>query len=315
MTKQDTNSFYHTSCHTDLAVEMKEELERKQKLTGIEVVTKHHRYHGIKETHIEITDSRGEAALGKPQGHYITLEMGKGSKRGVKNKLSQIVSEVLTDYLKDVKHILFVGLGNRQVTPDALGPQVMEQLKITRHLKKFGLETEGKAKMLSALAPGVMAQTGMETVEAVRGVVREIHPDAVIVVDALAARSSDRLNRTIQLCDTGICPGAGVGNNRQEMNQETLGVKVIAVGVPTVIAVPTIICDAMEQMLFLLGAKNADKQIEELNEEEQFQLASELVEPYFTDMFVTPKNIDEEIQLMSECIAQGINAYIEGENA
>ncbi|MBO4997979.1 MAG: GPR endopeptidase [Lachnospira sp.] len=313
--KQDVKSFYHTSCHTDLAVEMKEEVERKQKLTGIEVITKNHRYHGIKETRIEITDSRGEAALGKPCGHYITLEMGKGSKRGVKNKLSQIVSEVLNDYLKDAKHILFVGLGNRQVTPDALGPEVMEQLTVTRHLKKFGLETQQDVKMLSALAPGVMAQTGMETVEAVRGVVREIHPDAIIVVDALAARSSERLNRTIQLCDTGICPGAGVGNNRQEMNEETLGVKVIAVGVPTVIAVPTIICDAMEQMLSLLGAKNADKQLEELDEEEQFQLASELVEPYFTDMFVTPKNIDEEIQLMSECIAQGINAYIEGEDA
>ena len=166
--KQDVKSFYHTSCHTDLAVEMKEEVERKQKLTGIEVITKNHRYHGIKETRIEITDSRGEAALGKPCGHYITLEMGKGSKRGVKNKLSQIVSEVLNDYLKDAKHILFVGLGNRQVTPDALGPEVMEQLTVTRHLKKFGLETQQDVKMLSALAPGVMAQTGMETVEAVR---------------------------------------------------------------------------------------------------------------------------------------------------
>ncbi|MDD5948219.1 MAG: GPR endopeptidase [Lachnospiraceae bacterium] len=304
--------FYQNSCHTDLAVEMKEEVEQKQELTGVEVSTKKHAYHGITETRIRIVDERGEAALGKPVGNYVTLEVEKLYRDSVQKRIARIICDVIAQLSQGAQNILVAGLGNRSVTPDAIGPKVMEHLQITRHLFECGYVKSDalNMKVVSAIAPGVMAQTGMETVEILRGIIEKTHPQAVIVVDALAARSSNRLNRTIQLCDTGISPGAGVGNNRQKMNEETLGVKVVAIGVPTVIAVPTIISDAMQQLLLLLGADHAGKLVEELSYEEQYQLAEELVKPYFTDMFVTPKNIDEEILMMSQCIAQGINAYI-----
>lgn len=304
--------FYQNSCHTDLAVEMKEEVEQKQELMGVEVSTKKHSYYGITETRIQIVDERGEAALGKPVGNYVTLEVEKLYREPVQKKIAKIICEVIDHLSQSAQNILVAGLGNRSVTPDAIGPAVIEHLQITRHLFQCGYVKSDalNMKVVSAIAPGVMAQTGMETVEVLQGIIEKTHPQVVVVVDALAARSSNRLNRTIQLCDTGISPGAGVGNNRQKMNEETLGVKVIAIGVPTVIAVPTIISDAMQQLLFLLGAEHAGKLVEELSYDEQYQLAEELVKPYFTDMFVTPKNIDEEVMMMSECIAQGINAYI-----
>jgi spore protease len=244
-------------------------------------------------------------------GQYVTLEMHKLYEPCVQHKLAEILKDVLDTLCPKAQHLLMVGLGNRSVTPDAVGPMVIEQLDVTRHLYEHGLlNAKGTCKNVAAIAPGVMAQTGMETVEIVKGLVSQLSPDVVIVIDALAARSSNRLNRTIQLCDTGIHPGAGVGNNRQRMDAHTLGVKVVAIGVPTVIAVPTIISDAMQQLLCLLGEQHAGKLVEELSYEEQYRLAEELVKPYFSDMFVTPKNIDEEMETVSACIAKGLNAYI-----
>ena len=277
--KQQSDKVYTFSCHTDLAVELKEEMEKRQELTGVDVLTRSYRYHGIEETHIEIKNEEGADLIGKPVGHYVTLEMKHGRKKTVENKLAQIIADVLSRYGKEADNLLVVGLGNHQVTPDALGPQVLDKLAVTRHLIRYGYSKNPHQKKVSALCPGVMAQTGM--------------------------------NRTIQLCDTGISPGAGVGNNRQEMNEQTLGVKVIAIGVPTVIAVPTILCDALAE--YRNQQKNADKEtFRDLTWEEQFALARNLMEPYFTDLFVTPKNIDEEIAQMSSCIARGINAYTGG---
>ena len=185
-----------------------------------------------------------------------------------------------------------VGLGNRNVTPDALGPLVMDNLKITRHLfKEFGLTEEGK-NQVSALVPGVMAQTGMETLEIIRGVVDETRPDMVIVVDALAARSIKRLNRTIQISDAGIHPGSGVGNHRCRLNHETLGVPVIAIGVPTVVDAATIVYDAIGQT--------------EL-EEDQVQDLREQMAPGLNTMFVTPKDIDETVKKVSYTISEALN--------
>lgn len=329
---------YPKSCHTDLAVEMKEDMEQQSELEGVQVLTKKHKYHGIVQTQIEIVDACGERLLGKPVGHYITLETKALTKDTVQHKLSEILCEQISRLAGDVSHILVAGLGNRKVTPDAIGPKVMDELLVTRHLfieqiqegnsekesakvpdlqscEKENKKPKKQMKMVSAIAPGVMGQTGMETVEIIKAVVQQTKPDLVIVIDALAARSSGRLNRTIQICDTGIHPGAGVGNNRQEISEESVGVKVIAIGVPTVIAVPTIISDAMEAMLFHLHKETEGKLFRECNYEEQYALASELVRPYFSDMFVTPKNIDEEVERISSCIALGINQYITGDLA
>ena len=301
---------YPASCHTDLAVEMKEDMEQQSELEGVNVSTQKHRYHGIVETVITIVDEKGERLLGRPVGNYITLETKALTKETVQNKLSEIICEQLVRLSGDAKCILVAGLGNRNVTPDAIGPMVMEELMVTRHLYAEQEQSQVPIKIVSAIAPGVMGQTGIETVEILKGLVKQVQPDVVIVIDALAARSSNRLNRTVQICDTGIRPGAGVGNNRQEISKESLGVKVIAIGVPTVIAVPTIIIDAMQNLLFHLHQDKEGEILKEFDYEEQYELASELVRPYFSDMFVTPKNIDEEVQRISDCIADGINRYI-----
>lgn len=353
----------HENCRTDLALELREQMQDSL-IDGIKVYTKQFEIDGLEETRIHIVNEYGASMMGKPEGMYVTLEMTENAFRDGKKQIEEAIVDILKDLIaSEVKQILVVGLGNRDVTPDALGPVVVEHLQVTRHLDRCGIEKQ--AVLLSAIAPGVMAQTGMETVEIIKGIVKETTPDVVIVIDALAARQSKRLNRTIQFCDTGIAPGAGVGNNRAKMDKESLGVDVIAIGVPTVIAVPTIICDAMQHFLCLLeaeerknaverevaGKKRAEReaagkrkaddmnncgmncegktdgyekqedcekfsslssQVAKLSQQEQYQLAQELVQPYFTDLFVTPKNIDEEMYRMSLCIAQGINAYIEG---
>ena len=157
---------------------------------------------------------------------------------------------------KEEVSVLVVGLGNRAVTPDSLGPRVADNLSITRHiLKEYGKFAFGKegVNSVSSIVPGVMAQTGMESMEIVAGVVKETKPDFVIAVDALAARNTKRLNRTIQVTDTGINPGSGVGNHRHGLNEKSLGVPVIAIGIPTVVDAATIVNDTMSSLLTALS--------------------------------------------------------------
>ena len=197
---------------------------------------------------------------------------------------------------------MVLGLGNREVTPDALGPWVVDNLFITRHLiKEYGEEFQKKNRLrcVSALAPGVMAQTGMEAMEIIRGVMKETKPSAVLAIDALAARSVKRLNTTIQITDTGISPGAGIGNNRKALNEESLGIKVVALGVPSVVDATTIVRDSMESMLNSQG----------FSKEEVMSFLSEVTEHQSVhNMFVTPKNIDESMKSMSYTISEAINS-------
>jgi spore protease len=196
------------------------------------------------------------------------------------------------------KKILIAGLGNRKVTPDALGPNVIDHLFITGHLQKEGYY-KGE-KDIRGITPGVMAQTGMETSEILKGIIEQTGVEVLIAIDALSARSSNRLNSTIQISDTGIQPGAGIGNHRKGINQETMGIPVIAIGVPTVISIATILYDAMEP--FVLQ--------EMITEQEQHQLAHEMLDDTFSKMFVTPKNVDEAVQRISFTVSEGINAWI-----
>ncbi len=219
--------------------------------------------------------------------------------------MSESLYQSLKRMLKGKTKILVAGLGNRAVTPDALGPMVIDNLYVTRHLIREDILF--CAYEISAVAPGVMAQTGMESQEILKGVVAQVKPEVLLVIDALAAGTSNRLNKTIQLADTGIAPGSGVGNHRKAINYESMGVPVIAIGVPTVISVPAIVDDAMDVMLDAFGKNGTREAMETFTEQERYQLACEMVEPYLANMFVTPKNIDEAIKRISFTISEAIN--------
>ena len=299
--------------HTDLALEARESvLGEAEGIPGIRIEEAFHQKSGVKVTKVEITDERGEEAIGKPMGIYITLEAeqmaapDEGSHREISEELSFYIKELLESF-GDPRAILAVGLGNHEVTSDSLGPRVLDNLKITRHLYESRRE---QGILISGIIPGVMAQTGMETAEIVRGIVRETKPDAVVVIDALAARSVSRLAATIQLSNTGIQPGSGVGNHRNSLTLESHGVPVIAIGVPTVVAAAAIVydtVDALAELLEAAGASFAADAVEGMRMEERYQMVRELIEPRFGPMFVTPGNIDEKIKLLSYTISEGIN--------
>ena len=242
-------------------------------------------------TKVTIETENGAKSIGKPIGTYVTLEAPDMvlPEEGTHREISEVLAEQLKLLLKEWgESVLVVGLGNREVTPDALGPNVIGNLYITRHiLREYGQYAfpEKKVASISGIVPGVMAQTGMETLEIVKGIIQEIKPQLVVAVDALAARSVKRLGRTIQLSDTGINPGSGVGNHRKGLNEETLGVPVIAIGVPTVVDAATIVYDACQDV---------DK-----------------IPNGIAGMFVTPKNIDETVKSLSYTISEALNMVFE----
>ena len=220
---------------------------------------------------------------------------------------------------RDRYSVLVVGLGNREVTPDALGPYVVDQLNITRHIVqeygKYAIEEEN-GRSVSAVVPGVMAQTGMETAEIIKGIVQETSPDLIMVIDALAARSTKRLNRTIQISDAGIHPGAGVGNHRSAITKDTMGIPVIAIGVPTVVDAATIVNDTMENFIAALETSDSLRGVgvvlQGYNSAEKYELVKELISPHLNGMFVTPKDIDETIRRISYTISEALNILFSG---
>ena len=290
--------------HTDLALEDKERFESDQvEISGVSVEEFLHEEEEIKVTEVKIQTENGAKIMRKPIGTYITMEMQSMTTADDESK--NIIAKVLSQYMKKVLPIdkeeyvaLVVGLGNREVTPDALGPRTVENLNVTRHIvKEYGPYALGdeKVQMVCALAPGVMAQTGMESFEIIKGIVDSAEIDVVFVVDALAARNTKRLNRTIQIADTGIHPGSGVGNHRNEISKETLGMPVIAIGVPTVVDAATIVRDTMEHI------------VENLEPADKYEIMQDLIAPHLYGMFVTPKDIDEAIEEISRIIADGFN--------
>lgn len=253
--------------HTDLALETKEKFEEDNvEIRGVEIQEDYDEEKDIRTTVVKIKTENGAKSMGRPQGVYITLEAPNMSvpdedyHREISRELSRHLKALLPK--KEDMKVLVVGLGNRDITPDALGPDVVANLRITRHIiNEYGAQGMGEEHVhsVSGLAPGVMAQTGMETMEIIRGVIEETRPDIIVAIDALAARSLRRLNRTIQITDTGINPGSGVGNHRTGLNRETLGVRVIGIGVPTVVDGATIVHDAMSHLLDAL--EEAEKRI------------------------------------------------------
>lgn len=288
---------------TDLAVESKEKFEKNNvEIEGVIIKENYNEEKDLRTTVVVIETDRGAKAMEKPKGTYITMEApnmavpDEDYHREVSVELASHVLRLLKG--KDAKSVLVIGLGNREITPDALGPTVVQNLHINRHvIKEYGVDSMGEEAvyMVSSLSPGVMAQTGIETVEIIHGVVKETNPDAVIAIDALAARSTRRLNCTIQLTDTGISPGSGVLNFRNGLNEETLGIPVIGIGVPTVVDAATIVHDAIEHLL------------ETLEDSEIDEFLAELITPQMHSMFVTPKDVDETMKMLSFTISEGLN--------
>ena len=316
------------SVRTDLALEEKERFESDNvEISGVVLEEDYDETLEIRITRVKIETENGAKAMGKPAGVYLTLE---APNLAVPDEdYHREISEKLADHMEELLHenhltgrdisVLVVGLGNRQVTPDALGPYVADNLCVRRHIvREYGKYAMGmeRAQLVSAIVPGVMGQTGMETLEIVKGVVTETKPDLVIAVDALAARNSRRLNRTIQIADTGIHPGSGVGNHRNGLTRETLGVPVIGIGVPTVVDAATIVSDTMENLIQAMETSETLKGVGEVlkmyNNAEKYELVKELISPHLNGMFVTPKDEDEMVKQISYTISESLNLLFAG---
>ncbi|WP_122642952.1 GPR endopeptidase [Luxibacter massiliensis] len=312
------------SVRTDLALEEKERFESDNvEVQGVVLEEEYDEEREIRVSRVRIETEKGAKIMGKPVGTYLTVEApnlavpDEDCHREISVDLAGFIQELLENTglgEKEDLSVMVVGLGNRQVTPDALGPNVVDNLCVTRHIvKEYGKYAMGMehANLVSAIVPGVMGQTGMETVEIIKGVVQETKPDLVIAVDALAARNSRRLNRTIQIADTGIHPGSGVGNHRNGLTKDTLGIPVIGIGVPTVVDAATIVNDTMENLISALETSEMLKGVGDVlrtyNAAEKYELVKELLSPHLNGMFMTPKDVDEMVKQISYTISEGIN--------
>ncbi|MFQ3542713.1 GPR endopeptidase [Halobacillus rhizosphaerae] len=342
------------SVRTDLALEAHEMNVKNDPSSsdsdGVEVLEKE--VHDIKTTYVTV-DQAGAERIGKKAGHYITLESQAIRKQDTELQvnLAKVVSgqlrKVLSDSgIKESDRCLIVGLGNHLVTPDALGPLVTEKVLVTSHLFELQPETVQEGyRPVSAVTPGVMGLTGIETSDMVHGIIEETKPDFVIVIDALASRSINRINATIQLSDTGIHPGSGVGNKRKEISKETYGIPVISIGVPTVVDAVTITSDTIDYVLKHFGREWKEKDspsqalspalnpferktlteedhptdeqsqavlgmFGQLEEAEKKQLIKEVLTPLGHNLMVTPKEVDTFINDMAHVIASGINGAL-----
>ena len=291
------------SPRTDLAMEAAAMLNRKpeEKLCGVEEEREQHDNIGV--TRVKITNEEGEKIIGKVMGNYVTLEYSLEDlyAEETKEKIVQAFNAELSKLIEKYKHdvIFVVGLGNRFITPDALGPGVSDRIEVNRHLSKNNSQ-------ICTVSPGVLGITGIETGEIIEGITSRIKPDIIIAIDALASRSMERICTTIQLADTGITPGAGVGNRRKELSVKTLGIPVIAIGVPTVVDAATVANDSVELILEKLRETSKVPHTV-LDEENRYALIRTILKPYFGELIVTPSEIDSVIEKVADIIAQGIN--------
>lgn len=302
---------------TDLALERRDIYQKANKLNQIDGVesTEEEINDNIKVSRVKITNSKGEEALGKPIGTYVTIDVKKLKMAGEEE--IQKTSEVLTEELKKIvemhvnnqEDILIVGLGNIYVTPDALGPKVINEIDVTRHIIKYLPQyVDEGTRPVSAISPGVLGTTGIETVEILKGIVENIHPKLLIVIDALASRSIERISSTIQISDTGIVPGAGVGNTREEISEKSLGIPVVAIGIPTVVELATLVSDGIDIFIDRLQEKaESNEYLNKLQQNDKYEEVKEALNVGDYNMIVTPKEIDDLIENMKDIVARGIN--------
>lgn len=269
----------------------------------------------IKITEVKVINQNGANSIGKPVGSYITIDIKKlklATDEEIENYgniLSSELKKLIDKHVQKQDEILVVGLGNIYVTPDSLGPKVINEIDVTRHLLKYMPEVlEENTRAVSAISPGVLGTTGIETLEIVNGIVNNVKPKLIIVIDALASRSIDRISSSIQLADTGIVPGAGVGNTRKELSQSTLDIPVIALGIPTVVESAVLVNDCLD--LFITKLQNEAKSNDYLNklkEQDNYEEIKQALIPNDYNMIVTPKEIDDLIENMKDVVARGIN--------
>ncbi|MGN1400733.1 MAG: GPR endopeptidase [Bacillus sp. (in: firmicutes)] len=358
MTEHNDSQLYKV--RTDLTIEANEMLLEEKTVAGekdisqIEgVIIKEKTENDIKVSLIEVSEE-GAKQIGKKAGHYITIEV-QGIRSGdsdTQQQVEAVFARELSYFLKklnikEVDSVLVVGLGNWNVTPDALGPTVVENLIVTRHLFELQPAAVGEGyRPVSAIAPGVMGLTGVETSDIISGLIEKVKPDFVIAIDALAARSLERVNSTIQISDTGIHPGSGVGNKRKELSFDTLGIPVIAIGIPTVVDAVTITSDTIDYILKHVGRElregdrpsralapagmnfgkrkqltdedlpgEAEKKtflgvVGTLPEGEKRAFIQEVLAPLGHNLMVTPKEVDVFIEDMANLLANGLNASL-----
>lgn len=279
---------------TDLALERQEYIDKKE-IDGVRSSRKE--VDGVTVHTIVIENAQGEKIIGKPKGRYITVETKPFTKSAdLLSSSLTAVAEELKSLLPEKGTVLVAGLGNEKITPDALGPKCISLLLATRHIdaelaKSIGFEN---LRSVAGIVPGVLGKTGIETAEIIGGIVNKIRPSAVIVIDALASRNLERLGKTVQICDTGISPGSGVGNSRGKINADTLGVPVIGIGVPTVVDAATMVFDILEK-----------SGLSHIEPEQEKEILSNRA------MMVTPKEIDNVIDRAAHLIAMAINSALQ----
>ena len=277
---------------TDLALEAREiwqeSAQRTTRLSGVKATKR--KSEGYPVTQVDILDQRGEAALGKPKGSYVTIDLTSfwQRKSGFFERAVRAVGEQLKEMIPPEGPVLVVGLGNQAMTPDAVGPLTADSVLVTRHLISAMPKHFAGFRPVSVFHAGVLGTTGVESAEAVRGLTAEVKPALVIAVDALASRRVGRVCATVQLADTGITPGSGVGNHRSALDRETLGVPVIAIGIPTVVDSATLAADLLEE------AGMGDFDPEKLRQSQQ-------------NLMVTPRDIDAQVRDLAKVVGYGIN--------
>ena len=313
---------------TDMADERVDEYKKINNLTdlkGVEVISKNK--DNINIVNVNVLNEEGEMALHKKIGEYITLEISdiKYLDDEEENKLVLALSEEIKRLVSKVTNkenasVLVVGLGNEYITPDSIGPKVIKNVSITRHILNYAKDLISKdTREVSALTPGVLGTTGIETYDIIKSVVKSVNPDVIIAIDALASSSMHRIGNTIQLSDTGITPGAGVRNKREGLNLETLNVPVIGLGVPTVVDIATITNEAIDKMVE--NTKNSIEDLENVNEkdlkyfvdffsnEERYNMIANLLN---SDSYIlTPKEVDELIDISSSIVSKSINEALD----
>lgn len=289
-----------TSKRTDLALEVRELIHESapdtSEIEGVEA--REYRRYGCPVTHVKILNEQGAEALGKPIGQYVTIEIF-GLLRREQNSFQNAVRAIADELsallpVDGIYSVLLAGLGNRDITPDAIGPLVMQSCIVTRHLVDKLPHEFGHMRPVAAITPGVLGTTGMESAEVIKGAVEHIRPGAVVIVDALTARRLSRLCCTVQLSDSGIVPGSGVGNARAALNRETIGVPVISLGVPTVVDAITLMADLGEQ---------AGQEAMDWDEVSKFS----------GGLMVTPKEIDSQVAEISKVLGYGVNMSLHPE--
>lgn len=318
-----TLDLHNYSVRTDLALDAKEIAQNKSNIPipGVDEEVSEH--DGITITRLNVLNDEGSQRIGRVKGHYVTLEV-PGLREGdtaLQERVAEVFAQEFEGFLTLVginkaHSVLIVGLGNWNVTPDSLGPLVVENILVTRQY--FELVPDQVApgyRDISAIAPGVLGVTGIESSEIVQGIMDRTKPDLVIAIDALASKSLERVNTTIQIADIGIHPGSGIGNKRRGLTKEILGVPCIAIGVPTVCYASTIVNNAIEMMKRHFDQETGQTKeimgmLDDMPDNERLALVKEVLEPLGHDLIVTPKEIDEFVEDMANIVATGLNAAL-----